>query len=119
MKKLIAPLILSSLVFLGGCYQVAPKYCQQLSVTDTEVIKVSETSHYRASFLDSDGQSFILTNMDDLLALKFNSGDVQAELNAAKNTGEKVWVNYYGWREPMISLYPNIETASRNVPCSP
>jgi len=92
MKKLIAPLIL-----LGGCYQVAPKYCQQLS----EVIRGSETSHYRASFLDSDGQSFI--------------GDVQAELNAAKNTGEKVWVKYYGWREPMLSL----ETASQNAPCSP
>jgi hypothetical protein len=98
---------------LNGCYQVSPKYCQEVTVTNTEVVRSSESSHYRASFLDT----FILTNEDALSALKFNSGDVQAELDAAKTTGEKIWVNYYGWRKPLLSIYPNIKTASRQSSC--
>ena len=110
---MILPLALT----LNGCYWVAPKYCVQATVTNTEVVRGSESSHYRASFLDSDGSAFILTNRDDLSAGKFNSGNVQAELDAAKNTGEKVWVEFYGWRDPALSLYENIKTASRKVPC--
>lgn len=116
MKKtlwLIIPLVFA----LNGCYWVAPKYCVQATVTNTEVIRGAETSHYRASFMTSDGNAFILTNKDDLSAGKFNSGDVQAELDAAKNTGEKVWVSFYGWRNPFLSMYENIKKASRDVPC--
>lgn len=116
MKKrflLVLPLVLA----LNGCYWVAPKYCVQATVTNTEVVRGSEDSHYRASFLDEAGNAFILTNRDDLSAGKFNSGNVQAELDAAKNTGEKVWVEFYGWRNPFLSMYENIRTVSRDVLC--
>jgi hypothetical protein len=117
MKRSLFLLCLPAVFLLNGCYQVSPKYCQEVTVTNTEVVRSSESSHYRASFLDSDGNTFILTNEDALSALKFNSGDVQAELDAAKTTGEKIWVNYYGWRKPLLSMYPNIKSVSKQNSC--
>lgn len=115
MKKVF--FLLPLVILINSCYQISPKYCTLATVTNTEVVRGSESSHYRASFVDEAGQPFMLTNKDDISTLKFNSGNVQAVLDAASRDGSEVWVSYYGWRNPILSMFPNIKSVSKDVPC--
>ena len=117
MKRKIILLLLPSVVLINGCYQISPKYCTLATVTNTEVVRGSESSHFRASFVDEAGQPFMLTNKDDVSVLKFNSGSIQAALDAASQDGSEIWVSYYGWRIPVLSIFPNIKSASKDLSC--
>ncbi len=52
-------------------------------------------------FTDNDG---VFENTDSWFYFKWNSSDVQNSLVV----GQKVKLNYYGWRIPFFSAYPNI-----------
>jgi len=46
----------------------------------------------------------VYQNTDTLLRLKFNSSNVYGKFK----TGETYKIDYYGWRIPFLSWYPNI-----------
>ncbi len=51
----------------------------------------------------------VFTNTDDAFLLKFNSSDVQNELNI----GSTYKATVYGFRVPFLSIYKNITTVSK------
>ncbi|TNE32767.1 MAG: DUF1523 family protein [Alphaproteobacteria bacterium] len=128
-----APLLVVGAVALtavfGGsaAYQYGTQDHVTFTVTDKDRITTgsgeSISSKYIVSTKDASGKIEVFENTDAWLQGKFNSSDVQAELEVGKSYEADV----YGWRLPFFSTYRNIvdveETAtikySRPAPKAP
>ncbi len=79
-----------------------------VTVTDKErvVKKNGETSSSKYLVFTElqDGQTRVFENTDSFLEMKFNSSDIQGQLQE----GGTYEIETYGWRIPMFSMYENI-----------
>lgn len=96
-----------------------------VTIIDGDVKRVDEDGIVSATN-PADGPTrdvfFIFTNYDDDTLVfrnedtgwgfpfyfKFNSADVQAEINTAKNEAQEVMLVSYGWRVQVLSMFPNV-----------
>ena len=109
-----APLLVFGAVALtavfGGsaAYQYGTQDHVSFTVTDKDRITTgsgeSISSKYIVSTKDAAGKIEVFENTDAWLKGKFNSSDVQAELEVGKSYEADV----YGWRLPFFSTYRNI-----------
>lgn len=78
-----------------------------ITVTEKERVNQSDDSYYLVFGKDESGKTVVYKNADDLFRMKFNSSDVQAQLEIG-NTYE---VQLVGLRVPFFSMYENILSA--------
>lgn len=82
---------------------------------DTLTAKVTNTERVCGSGQDGSCKWLVMTdkmsfeNVDSLFHWKWNSTDFQGKLEV----GETYTLEYYGWRVPMMSAYPNIVGVSQ------
>lgn len=103
-----AAVILMSLVFVpSAIYSLSTG--DQLTATVTDKERVCESGKDGACkwMILTDKMSF--ENTDTIWHWKFNSTDVQSSVNV----GETYNFDYYGWRLPFFSIYPNLVGTSK------
>jgi hypothetical protein len=107
MSKIVGGLAAITLV-------ATPMYCTHnylktenytVRITDKEVKTKNGNSMYLVSTKREDDNSVrVFRNQDTLLKWKWNSSDVQAQLEV----GKSYELGAYGWRIPILSKYENI-----------
>ncbi len=75
-----------------------------MTVTDKERVNKDDTSYYLVFGKDPDGQTVVYKNTDNILRGKWNSSEMQGELEV----GSTYQVNLVGYRVPLLSWYENI-----------
>jgi len=73
-------------------------------VTDKQVKRKDKDDKYLVFTKLNDGSVRVFENTDSLLEFKWNSSDVQGQLEVGKNYN----ISAYGWRIPFFSCYENI-----------
>ena len=123
--KVAAWLILAAIIYVPSSYVITDVYL--LEVVGTEVRRVDASGKdvkksnvgtkdvyfARFKYIKSDGtpgKVLVARNEDNaLFYLKWNSADVQAELDAlARCPGNRARVRFYGWRWQFMSMFPNV-----------
>lgn len=102
-------IFVAALLLIGGCsilyYNTSDVV--EITVTDKERIVESNGETVTSKFLvytETDQGVEVFENRDDLWLMKFNSRDVQAELERDGTYVARV----YGWRIPFLSMHRNI-----------
>ena len=85
------------------------------TVTDKERVQSGKSSYYRVYTRLPDGAVRVFQNTDSWLELKFNSADVQGELER----GKTYRIHTYGWRVPFLSMFENITNVEKAEPVLP
>ena len=75
-----------------------------VTITDKERVNSRYNSAYLVFCEDDSGETLVLKNGDCLLRGKFNSSNVQGEIEE----GRKYKFTVVGWRIPFLSWYENI-----------
>ena len=123
--KIAIWLILAAVIYVPSSYVITDVYL--LEVVGTEVRRVDaagkdvkksnvgtrDVYFARFKYIKSDGtpgKVLVARNEDNkLFYLKWNSADVQAELDAlARCPGNRARVRFYGWRWQFMSMFPNV-----------
>ena len=81
-------------------YQYGTADTARITVTDKERVCDKDDCKWLV-FTSNNG---VYQNSDAFFHFKFDSADVQASLVP----GNSYFVDYYGWRIPFLSMYPNI-----------
>lgn len=75
-----------------------------MTVTGKERVNKDDTSYYLVFGKDMDGKTVVYKNTDNILRGKWNSSEMQGELEV----GSTYQVNLVGYRVPLLSWYENI-----------
>lgn len=94
----IAVLILFSIVFEVINYM-------HVTAVKGEVIDNDQDKFYIVVKQD-DSSEKVIVNKDSVFMMKFDSADVQAKVNK----GEKYEFKLRGYRVPVLSMFPNVDT---------
>jgi hypothetical protein len=78
----------------------------EITIKKTLQKRSGDTDRYLI-FTENNG---VFENTDCVWLLKFNSSDIQSELEE----GKTYKIKYYGWRVRFLSWYPNIITLTSN-----
>jgi len=129
MRKIIYGALGAALLVGGmGLHYALPRV-STVQIVGVEVKRVDGETGSRDVYMiqaqDPDtGRVRVLRNEDALLYLKMNSADLQAKVTAFSR-GEPprhVAVRHYGWRIPILSIFPNaisawgVEPGYRHIP---
>lgn len=129
MRKLIYGALGAALLVGGSGLHYALPRVSTVQIVGVEVKRVDGETGSRDVYMiqaqDPDtGRVRVFRNEDALLYLKMNSADLQAEVTAFSR-GEPprhVAVRHYGWRIPILSVFPNaisawgVDPGYRHVP---
>ncbi|WP_431819243.1 DUF1523 family protein (plasmid) [Bacillus thuringiensis] len=74
------------------------------TVVDKYTKRHEDTDKFFVVIEDENGETHVLENTDGLIVGKWNSADVQASLKK----GKKYEIMTFGWRNNVMSWYPNI-----------
>ncbi len=96
-------LLLATLA-LGVCGKHLSRDVYQARVVDKQVKRYDKKDTYVVMTKLEDGTPRVFRNTDSPLELKWNSSDVQAELEI----GREYRISTYGFRIPLLSEYENI-----------
>lgn len=102
--------LFGALIGIPGYFWVKGNFNRQtavITVTEKERVNKSDDSYYLVFGKDKNGNTVVYKNSDDLFRMKFNSSDIQAQLEIG-NTYE---VQLVGLRVPFFSMYENILSA--------
>lgn len=80
-----------------------------MTVTGKERVNKDDTSYYLVFGKDMDGKTVVYKNTDNILRGKWNSSEMQGELEV----GSTYQVNLVGYRVPLLSWYENIIEAEK------
>ncbi|PFQ47678.1 hypothetical protein COK05_09350 [Bacillus cereus] len=80
------------------------------TVTDKYIKKVGKSDKFYIVVQQNNGTEKVIENTNSILMMKFNSADIQANVK----TGEKYKLTLRGYRVPILSLFPNIDEATRD-----
>lgn len=97
-------LIIFALNTLTGCYQLLPRRTVSGQVTYLERVRTNDRYSYRVGL--SNGE--VYENVDAIEIGKFNSANFQNQLQIAKDGGETVSLEVYGFRAPLLHVFENI-----------
>lgn len=75
-----------------------------VTVTDKERVNDGDSSYYLVFTEDKNGNVFVFQNEDNLLRGKFDSSNIQGELEI----GSTYDIVVVGYRVPFLSMYQNI-----------
>ena len=114
MKKYII-LGVIGVILLGLCFTSAPYQILTSRTIDKVLVKEKqvttesdkETGEVKSTYLVFTDQG-VFRNDDSFWHLKYNSSDVYGMLDNGKRYNLKV----YGWRIPILTMYPNIVKAT-------
>jgi hypothetical protein len=107
----VIPLALLLAVIAAFDYAVPAR--QVVRVVGTEVVRQDTGTGITRDirYINSErpnGRERVFRNQDNGWYLKFESGNLQAKAQSrAKDQGGWAVVRYYGWRIPIMSMYPN------------
>lgn len=74
------------------------------TVVDKYTKRHEDTDKFFIVLEDENGKTHVLENTDSLVVGKYDSADVQAKLKK----GKKYEIMTFGWRNNVLSWYPNI-----------
>lgn len=107
---------LGCLVALLLGFGVGAPHCDRdayiVTVTDKERVYESRSSRYLVFTRLQNGQVRVFENTDSLLEGKFDSSDIQGEIEV----GKTYQFETYGWRVPLFSEYENITRVTQINP---
>lgn len=98
--KIIVILMVVVIIFL-------PHFCRytyKVTITNKQIIKHNNVDRYLIYTQTEDGSIMVFEDKNNLLELKFNSGD----LYLAMEINREYEVRAYGLNIPLLSDYPNI-----------
>ncbi|ALA13086.1 putative membrane protein [Bacillus phage vB_BspM_MarvelLand] len=75
-------------------------------VTEKYNKRKGDSDHFYVVVQEKNEDEKVLVNKDSLLMLKWDSADIQAKVHE----GKKYKVKMRGFRVPIFSMYPNIDT---------
>lgn len=106
MKKpiIILAIILIFTIISNCCYTFHFAVYENITVTEKGVKRKSDKDIYLIYGKDKDNKVIVFEITDSLLLTRFNSSDVYASIDVGKTYTFKT----SGYREPILSLYPNI-----------
>lgn len=101
--------VLVVLVFLSSplLYAYGTQQSRKITVRKTERVVIPEGKSSRYLIFAEDG---VYQNTDNLLRMKFDSADIYSQLQE----GKTYMCDIYGWRVPLLSIYPNIVKCKEN-----
>lgn len=110
--KRIIKLIVLVLVLLGLDYVLPDREIVRIVGTDVVRKETSSGQPRDVRFINAeypDGSPRVYRNEDAPWYLKFDSGNLQARAQAYAKADPPKWVavKHYGWRIPILSMYPN------------
>jgi hypothetical protein len=82
-------------------YVYATQQDRKITVKKTERIVSPDGKSSKYLIYAEDG---VYENTDNILRMKFNSSDIYGQLQ----NGKTYMCDTYGWRVPLLSIYPNI-----------
>lgn len=88
-------------------YVYATQQDRKITVKKTERIVSPDGKSSKYLICAEDG---VYENTDNILRMKFNSADVYSQLQ----NGKTYMYDIYGWRVPLLSIYPNIVKCEEN-----
>ena len=95
---------------------------KRLDATGSETGQNRTRDVYQLQMETPDGEPRVYRNEDNLLYFKFDSADLQAQVQSLAADKELVALRHYGWRVPLFSRFPNaikvwpVEEGYRHVP---
>jgi|SRR3989339_1170925 len=103
---------LTAAMLSTGCgFQHFSRDTYPATVTEKVIKRKGSRQNVRDTYMiftkNDSGKVRVFENSDSLLEWKWNSSDIQAELEV----GKKYDIKAYGWRIPMFSAYENIINA--------
>ena len=101
MKVIVGTVALASVFVMGG-YMFAHGTSDSITTTVTDKHRVVDRDGDSKWIVMTEDMSF--QNSDALWHMKFNSTDIQGKLRVDGTYR----IEYYGWRVPVMSMYPNI-----------
>jgi hypothetical protein len=101
--------VLVVLVFLSSpfLYAYGTQRNSEITIKKMERIVSSNGRSSKYLIFAEDG---VYENTDNLLRMKFDSADIYSQLQK----GKTYMCNIYGWRVPLLSIYPNIVKCKEN-----
>jgi len=106
-------LLFALLVVLGIRYAPTSSY-------EGQVQRVYEKAlEYRVEFVTSDGEVRVFNNLEQRFPyLKFDTADLQANLEKFQREGDTIRITVWGIRSAMLSMFPNVVGVERLQPGS-
>lgn len=86
------------------CYPYVTRSQDTITINKTEVKRSNNSDKYLIFATDSNGEKVVLENTDSIAFLKFDSSDIQGELEV----GTTYNIETSGIRIPFLSVYKNI-----------
>ena len=95
---------------------------KRLDVKEADSDQTRTRDVYQLQMETLDGDPMVYRNEDNLLYLKFDSADLQAQIQSFAADKQLVALRHYGWRLTLFSTFPNglkawpVEEGYRHIP---
>ncbi len=95
---------------------------KRIDATDPDAGQVSTRDVYQLQMETPDGSPRVYRNEDNMLYLKFDSANLQAQVQSLASDKQLVALRHYGWRMTLFSAFPNaikvwpVEEGYRHIP---
>lgn len=135
MKRLLTVrnvlLAIPAVILLAALHYVLPQVdvvravgveIKRLDVEASDAGRNRTRDVYQLQMETPDGEPRVYRNEDNLLYFKFDSADLQAQVQSLAADKQLVALRHYGWRVPLFSRFPNaikawpVEAGYRHVP---
>jgi len=95
---------------------------KRFDVTDSDTGEQRTRDVYQLQMESKSGDPMVYRNEDNLFYFKFDSADVQAQVQSFSADKQLVALRHYGWRINIFSMFPNavkvwpVEEGYRHIP---
>ncbi len=95
---------------------------KRIDATDPDAGQTTTRDVYQLQMETPDGSPRVYRNEDNMLYFKFDSANLQAQIQSAAADKQLVAVRHYGWRLTLFSAFPNavkawpVEEGYRHIP---
>lgn len=99
-------IVITLVCVIGGfiCFPYLTRNKDIITINKTEVKRGKTSDKYLVFATNSEGEKIVLENTDSIAFLKFNSSDIQGDIEV----GETYKIKTSGIRIPFFSTYKNI-----------
>jgi hypothetical protein len=105
-NKFLAVMFSISLGIIGtiGAFHMTRQVYDDVTITEKKLVRQRYSPEYVISAKSNDGKIYVFENKNSLLESKFNSPEIQSEIQI----GKKYWIKTYGWTIDFLDCYENI-----------
>lgn len=123
--------VIPALILLAALHYALPQVdvvravgveIKRIDATDPDAAQPSTRDVYQLQMETPDGAPMVYRNEDNMLYLKFDSANLQAQVQSFAADKQLVALRHYGWRLTLFSAFPNaikawpVEEGYRHIP---